>query len=261
MFRVDRTFDVLMACLNDHDIVNFKTDYLSYLPDVPSENSLETYVQAALCLAQSATDINLWDLNGNDAEAISQLQHFTKITSLTVDIRQQFDMLPATEDFVFDKGLSPIFWNHGRSLTFVMLTFVRNLDLGMLVSQCAVMESLKLQYNVYSNATTNFQVEEKWPLKTLVLLCCAHPGVGAVFNSPEHDVLRRILAHAHNLEKMVISQCSTFVDKVLLDAAVSNSFQKLNDLMITNCRFISMQALEESILMKDDVPVENVMII
>ena len=262
MFRVDRTFDVLMSCLNDHDIMNFKTDYLSYLPDVPSEKSLETYVQAALCLAsQSATDINLWDLNGNDAEAISQLQHFAKITSLTVDIRQQFDMLPATEDFVFDKGLSPIFWNHGRSLTFVMLTFVRNLDLGLLVSQCCVLESLKLQYNVYSNATTNFQVEENWPLKTLVLLCCTHPGVGPVFNSPEHDVLRRILAHAHNMEKMVISQCSSFVDEVLLDAAVSNSFQKLNDLMITNCRFISMQALEESILLKDDVPVENVRII
>ena len=280
LFRVDRTFEVLVNCLNDYDITNFKTDYLSYLPDVPSEHNLETYVQAALCLAPAASEVNLWDLNGNDAEAINQLHHLAKITSLTVDIRQQFDMLPATEDFVFDKGLSPILWNHGRSLTFVMLTFVRNLDLGLLVSQCSVLESLKLQYNVYSNSTINFQVQDNWPLKTLVLLCCSHPGVEADFNSPEHEVLKRILACALNLEKMVccissfrqfhflyylaihsfqvISYCSSFVDRVLLDASVSNSFQKLNDVMITNCRFISMHALEESILLKEDVPIENV---
>ena len=129
---------------------------------------------------------------------------------------------------------------------------------GILVNQCIVLESLKLQYNVFSNTTTNFQIAQDWPLKTLILLCCAHPGAGVVFNSPDSQVLKLILAKATNIEKLVFSYCKTLVDQVFVEASGYNSFRKLTDLMITNCRNISMQALEESLLLKCDVPLENV---
>ena len=111
---------------------------------------------------------------------------------------------------------------------------------------------------MYSNATTNFQIAQDWPLKTLVLLCCAYPGAGVAFNSPDTQVLKVVLAKAPNIEKFVVSYCKTLVDEVFLEASVYNPFHHLTDLMITNCRYISMRALEESVLLKCDVPLENV---
>ena len=84
----------------------------------------------ALWLSPAASEICLWDLNIRDGPSIGEFRHLAKITNLTVDIRQGFEMPTANEDLIFDRGLLPIFWNHGQHLTFLMITFVRNLDLG-----------------------------------------------------------------------------------------------------------------------------------
>lgn len=262
MFRVDKTFNVIMACLENYEIENFKTDYVSFSTLENDEIKLEGYVQAALVLAKGASDIHLYDLDSEeqkDGEGLSLVQHFPKVTSLTLDIRQDFKANPLSTDYVFEKGITPILFNHGQNLTFIMFTFVKDLDLGLLASCCSSLEQLRLQFNIYSNITTKFEVDPHWPLKNLVIQCCSHPAVGILSNSPEEPVFKKILAGAKNLESFVVSYCRTFTDEVIVQASQVNPFDKLTHFMITNCKNITMKALEGALLMKNEVPLINIL--
>ena len=107
-----------------------------------------------------ASDIHLYDIDIHEEshrEGLALVQHFNKIKNLTLDVRQDFKT--STQDFIFDKGITPILLSHGNNLTFIMFTFVRDLDLGLLASSCSNLEQLRLQFNIYSNVTTTrFQV-------------------------------------------------------------------------------------------------------
>jgi len=261
LFRVDKTFNAIMECLQNNDesvVQSFKTDYVSFSPMENDEIKLDAYVQGGLVLAPDASDIHLYDIDVHEeshGEGLALVQHFNKIKSLTLDVRQDFKT--SSQDFIFDKGITPILLSHGNNLTFIMFTFVRDLDLGLLVSSCSNLEQLRLQFNIYSNVTTRFQVSPDWPLKNLVIQCCSHPGT--IVNCPDQSVFKSILAGAKQLETFVVSYCNTFTDDVFIDASHTNPFNNLTDFMMTNCKNITMKALEGSVLMKTDVPLKNVL--
>ena len=211
-------------------------------------------------MVSDAADIHLYDIDVHEAshgQGLSMVKDFNNITKLTLDMRQDFKT--TNQDFTFQLGITPILLNHGSNLTFIMFTYVRDLDLGLLASSCSSLQQLKLQYNIYSNVTSKFEVVPDWPLKNLVILCCSHPGTGVFFNSPDETVFKKILAGATNLESFVVSYCSTFTDKVFTDACQFNPLTNLTDFMITNCKNITMKALEGTVLMKNDVPLKNVL--
>ena len=260
LFKIDKTFHVILALLQETDVSDFKTDYASYSPIEHDEIKFEAYAQSALFLAKAASEIHLYDINvdeESEGKGLSLVQHFTKVRSLTLDVRQDFK--ESKPDFIFEKGITPILMNHGNNLTFIMFTFVKDLDLGLLASVCTNLEQLRLQFNVYSNATTKFEVAPNWPLKNLVIQCCSHPNIGMYFNYPDENVFKKILSGAKNLESFAVSYCQTFTDDVILQSSLFNPFKCLTDFIITNCKNITMKALEGSLLMKNDVPLKNML--
>ena len=208
-----------------------------------------------------ASEIHLYDIDVHEeshGQGLSMVKNFKNITNLTLDMKQDFKTTNQNHR-PFEEGITPILLNHGCHLTSILFTYVRDLDLGLLASTCSNLKELKLQYNIYSNVTTKFEVASDWPLTNFAILCCSHPGTGVFFNAPDESVFKRILSGATNLQSFVVSYCSTFTDNVFIDAAQVNPFHNLTDFMITNCKHITMKALEGTVLMKNDVPLKNVL--
>lgn len=267
LFRIDNTFKVLMNCFQseENSVEAFKTDHVTFGPLESDDFQLDAYIQAALVLSPNASDLYLYDINANDksiGDTLSMIQHFSKVTHLTLDVRQEFHsfLRPPPQDQIFDIGITPILKNHGENLTFIMLTFVRHLDLDLLVCHCSRLEQLRLQFNVYSNALSNLKIDADWPLKNLVIQCCPPQPSNNDSFCPSPAIFSKILAHASNLESLVVSYCKTFNDKVVLDASQFNNFTKLGAFIVTNCNYITMSALEDSMLMKHEAPLDNVVL-
>ncbi len=267
MFRVDQTFDVIMKLMEhpDADVDSFKTDYVSHIPIDSETMSLDMYVQAALVLAPNASNIHLYELDEKEdshGESLAMFQKFPKISELTLDIRKDFRPNRFQDDPVSSKiflqGLCPILHNHGENLTFIMLTYVRELDLGLLSNYCTNLEQLRLQFNTYVRNAKSPAIRHDWPLKNLVIQCCSQTEPAAS-RWPEESVLRRILSSAHNLESLVFSYCNSFTDDVLVQAFDLNPFIKLTTLMITSCRYITMRALESTLLMSRHIPLAYIL--
>ena len=256
-----------MNCFQNEEnsVESFKTDHVTFGPLEMDDFQLEAYIQAALVLASNASDLYLYDINANDktmGQTLSMIQHFSKVKHLTLDVRQEFHsfLRPPPQDDIFDLGITPVLRNHGgENLTFIMLTFVRNLDLDLLVCLCKHLQQLRLQFNVYSNALSNLTIQD-WPLKNLVIQCCPPQPSNTDSFCPSPAIFSKILGHASKLESLVVSYCKTFTDQVVLDASQLNNFTQLTAFIVTNCNYVTMQALEESMLMKHEVPLDNVVL-
>jgi len=261
-FKVDKTFNVIMECLQNYpEVESFKTDYLRFQTIEYDEIKLESYIQGALLLASDASDIRLEDIDvheDNVGQGLSMVRNFKRITNLTMDMREDFKT--PTLEHPFERGITPILISHGPNLSELMFTFVKDLDLGIVASYCTGLKELKLQYNTYSTANTKFEIALDWPLENLVIQCSSHPITGVFHNSPEISIFKRILAGAVNLDTLVVQFCDTFTDEVFIHACKFNPFDKLTELMLTNCKNITMKALEGTVLMKNNVPLKNVLL-
>ena len=248
VFKVDYGFRVAMVLWQEMRLVEFKTDDLTDTFKGLNEESVEVYLQAAVSLAPGVKSVHIYNVIVEPYEGgldLVSLQFLDKIEELTCSFEPFQDL-----NLVFEMSIKPILSRHGVHLTYLKLDRVNNLDLGLVVSECTQLETLKLESIIYSNYFTYFQIGPNWPLKNFEIRCTA-----PIYNCPNENLLIKILSGAKRLENLRIANSDIFNDRVISESSKSNPFHHLHNLKILFCNSISMKSLEEFLLKKTDVPI------